>query len=179
MTLNKLHHLKSIVRIKKIDIIFGTRPEAIKMAMVCKILKEASDFEVRIISTGQHREMLKPILEWFDIVPDAELQLMQQNQTLSSLTTRCIQALQQFYDTSGLPELVLVQGDTTTAFASALVAFYNKISIGHIEAGLRTHNKYSPWPEEINRALISKLADFHFAPTQTNVDSLLSEGIDP
>lgn len=162
---------------KKIDIIFGTRPEAIKMAMVCKHFKASPSFTVRLISTGQHKEMLTPVMEWFELVPDADLELMEQNQTLSALTSRCITRLQEYYDINGKPDLVLVQGDTTTAFASALVAFYNKIRIGHVEAGLRTFNKFSPWPEEVNRVLLTRLADFHFAPTEENVKSLQNEGI--
>jgi UDP-N-acetylglucosamine 2-epimerase (non-hydrolysing) len=164
-------------KIKQVDVIFGTRPEAIKMAVLARVLKTSQQFQVRVISTGQHREMLIPILEWFEIVPDADLELMEPGQTLSSLSSKCISRLQQFYDERGKPDLVLVQGDTTTAFIAALVAFYNKIRIGHVEAGLRTHNKFSPWPEEMNRVLLTRLADFHFAPTEENVRHLVAEGV--
>jgi UDP-N-acetylglucosamine 2-epimerase (non-hydrolysing) len=166
------------VRIRKIDVIFGTRPEAIKMAMICQHLKTSSPDSVRIISTGQHREMLVPVLKWFDVRPDVDLELMQSNQTLSGLTSRCITKLQEYYDVNGKPDLVLVQGDTTTAFACGLVAFYNRIMVGHVEAGLRTNNRFSPWPEEANRTLLSRIADLHFAPTKENVNTLLREGID-
>lgn len=159
-----------------VDIIIGTRPEAIKMAMVARKLKGCPQCQVRIVSTGQHREMLEHILSWFELEVDVDLDLMQRGQTLSSFTARCVHEMQRLYDSSGRPEIVLVQGDTTSAFVAALVAFYNGIKIGHVEAGLRTYNRRSPFPEEINRQFIGRLADFHFAPTKVAYDALNAEG---
>lgn len=156
--------------------VFGTRPEAIKMAPV---IRESEKYPARLESivcvTGQHREMLDQVLSLFGITPDIDLDLMEPNQTLSTLTakaiTRLTDAISQFE-----PNLILVQGDTTTAMVASLAGFYQKVPIGHIEAGLRTHNRYSPFPEEINRRLISVLASYHFAPTQRAADALLAEG---
>lgn len=160
-----------------IDIIFGTRPEAIKLAMLVKLCREQFPQKVRVISTGQHKEMLDQVLEWFDIKPDFDLNIMTANQSLSGITSICLEKLNDFYAKNPKPNLLLVQGDTTTAFASALTAFYNKIEVGHVEAGLRTNDKWSPFPEEINRKLIGQIADLHFAPTQMAFDVLTNEKI--
>jgi len=159
-----------------IDIIFGTRPEAIKMAMLIKQVQQL-DVPHRIVSTGQHKEMLHQVLDWFDIVPHYDLGIMSANQSLALLSARAIERLQAFYDEHGKPSIVCVQGDTTTAFIAGLVAFYNKVKVAHIEAGLRTNNKWSPFPEELNRKLLTSLADYHFAPTALAEQQLLSEGV--
>lgn len=156
--------------------IFGTRPEAIKMAPVVKELeKHKEQFESVVCVTAQHREMLDQVLELFEIRPDIDLDLMQPNQTLSSLTARAMQSV-----TAVLakikPDIVLLQGDTTTAMIAALSSFYQQIPVGHVEAGLRTYDKYNPFPEEINRRLISALASYNFVPTETAVKALLAEG---
>ena len=161
---------------KKISVIFGTRPEAIKLAPVILELKKYPDFDINICVTAQHREMLDQVLKVFDIKPDTDLDLMVADQTLSDLTARAIKLLD-IYIKDYKPDLILVQGDTTTVFAASLAAFYNKVKIGHVEAGLRTWNKFSPFPEEINRVLTTKLADLHFAPTQLSKENLIKEGI--
>jgi UDP-N-acetylglucosamine 2-epimerase (non-hydrolysing) len=163
---------------KRISFIFGTRPEAIKLCPVILAMKDHSDFEPHVCVTGQHREMLDQVLDVFGVVPDVDLDLMLPNQTLSELTARSISAIDA-YLTEHKPEMVLVQGDTTTVFCAALCAFYQKIPVGHVEAGLRTWNKYSPFPEEINRVLATRLADLHFTPTNTSRDNLLREGVAP
>jgi UDP-N-acetylglucosamine 2-epimerase (non-hydrolysing) len=161
---------------KKISIIFGTRPEAIKLAPVILEFKKIKDFEVNVCVTAQHRQMLDQVLDIFEITPDVDLELMRANQNLSDLSSRALTSLNNYlYDYK--PDLILVQGDTTTVFIASLAAFYNKIDIGHVEAGLRTWNKYSPFPEEINRVLTTKLAQFHFAPTQLSKSNLLKDGI--
>jgi UDP-N-acetylglucosamine 2-epimerase (non-hydrolysing) len=163
----------------KVLCVFGTRPEAIKMAPVVKeLLKYPDHFEPRICVTAQHREMLDQVLELFAIKPDIDLDLMQQNQTLPKLTARIIMAMSAVLEEES-PDWVLVQGDTTTVMATALAAFYQQIPVGHVEAGLRTKNRYSPFPEEINRRLASVLASYHFAPTKRAQDTLISEGVDP
>ncbi|MGM0420757.1 MAG: non-hydrolyzing UDP-N-acetylglucosamine 2-epimerase [Bacillota bacterium] len=160
-----------------IVVVFGTRPEAIKMAPVVRVLKESNAWEVKLIVTAQHREMLDQVLDIFELKPDYDLNLMQQRQSLAGLTTRVLKKLSKiFADIS--PDLVLVHGDTTTTFSAALAAYYNQIAVGHVEAGLRTGNKYSPFPEEVNRGLTGVLADIHFAPTQSNYDNLIKENID-
>lgn len=161
---------------KKIACIFGTRPEAIKMAPVVKALKANPDVDCRICVTAQHREMLDQVLEVFNIVPDEDLNIMRPDQTLGELTSRLVDKLDKYLSREK-PDAVLVQGDTTTVLAGALAAFYNKIPIGHVEAGLRTGNIYSPWPEEANRVLTTRLARWHFAPTETSRRNLLSEGV--
>jgi UDP-N-acetylglucosamine 2-epimerase (non-hydrolysing) len=163
---------------KKISVIFGTRPEAIKLLPL--VIKAESDprFDCRICVTAQHRELLDTALEGFGITADRDLDLMQPGQSLGDLTSRAVTALD-LYLAKQRPDLVLVQGDTTTSFCAALAAFYQKIPVGHIEAGLRTWNSESPWPEETNRVLISRLADLHFAPTESSRDNLLQEGIQP
>ncbi|MEM7432252.1 MAG: UDP-N-acetylglucosamine 2-epimerase (non-hydrolyzing) [Pseudomonadota bacterium] len=156
-----------------VGIIFGTRPEAIKVAAVQKQCI-ADGMEVSLICTGQHLELLQPILSLFDMVPTITLDVMQPGQSLSQLTERTVGQLGATFQKNRY-DYVLVQGDTTTAFAGALSAFYEKIPVGHIEAGLRTNDKYSPFPEEINRRLISNIADDHFAPTQLAANNLLAE----
>ncbi|MBI4454650.1 MAG: UDP-N-acetylglucosamine 2-epimerase (non-hydrolyzing) [Acidobacteria bacterium] len=157
--------------------IFGTRPEAIKMAPVVRELEKRCDHIKSIVCvTAQHREMLDQVLNIFKIRPDMDLNLMENNQSPASLTARAITALTHVFQRVQ-PHVVLVQGDTTTAMVAALASFYEKIPVGHIEAGLRTHNRYSPFPEEINRHLIDVLATYHFAPTRTAAESLRSEGV--
>lgn len=162
---------------KKILVVFGTRPEAIKMAPLVKELQKYSDrFYVKVCVTAQHREMLDQVLDIFDIVPDYDLNIMKSGQDLyditSSVLLRMRDVLQDFN-----PNLVFVHGDTSTTFTTALACFYQKINTAHVEAGLRTHNIYSPWPEEANRQLTSKLAKYHFAPTSTSAENLRQEGI--
>jgi UDP-N-acetylglucosamine 2-epimerase (non-hydrolysing) len=161
---------------KKISVVFGTRPEAIKLAPVILALKADPRFECRVCVTAQHREMLDQVLHVFGVVPDTDLDLMQPNQTLSGLTARAIESLDHYF-TEETPDMIMIQGDTTTVFCAALSAFYHHIPIAHVEAGLRTHSRNSPWPEEANRVLTSHLADLHFAPTLTSRENLLREGI--
>jgi UDP-N-acetylglucosamine 2-epimerase (non-hydrolysing) len=159
----------------KVAVIFGTRPEAIKLAPVVLELRRTAGVETRVCVTGQHRQMLDQVLSAFDIRPDVDLNLMEPNQTLSRLTARAHEAVDKFLSDER-PDLVLVQGDTTTVFCAALAAFYQRIPIGHIEAGLRTGNLQAPWPEEANRVLTSRLSTVHFAPTATARENLLREG---
>lgn len=162
----------------KVLFVFGTRPEAIKMAPVVNVFKQDSaNFETCVAVTAQHREMLDQVLEVFQIVPDFDLDLMSSNQTLANLTGKIINGISLLL-TDYKPDLVFVQGDTTTTFAASLAAFYKKIPVGHIEAGLRTRNKYSPFPEEINRRMTSVIATYHFPPTNQASQSLLNEGVD-
>ena len=163
---------------KRISLIFGTRPEAIKLSPVILAMKDNPALEPHVCVTGQHRQMLDQVLDVFGVVPDVDLALMLPNQTLSELSARSISAIDAYLMEHD-PDMVLVQGDTTTVFCAALCAFYNKIPVGHIEAGLRTWNKHSPFPEEINRVLATRLADLHFAPTDTSRDNLLKEGVAP
>ncbi|HAA89104.1 MAG: UDP-N-acetylglucosamine 2-epimerase [Thermoanaerobacterales bacterium 50_218] len=161
----------------KVLSIFGTRPEAIKMAPVVKELEAYPEFlESRIVVTAQHREMLDQVLEIFEIHPHYDLGIMRPGQNLFDVTVAALKGLQDVFEKE-CPDFVLVQGDTTTTFAGALAAFYCKVPVGHVEAGLRTHNKYAPFPEEINRVLTSHLADLHFAPTKKARRFLLQEGI--
>jgi UDP-N-acetylglucosamine 2-epimerase (non-hydrolysing) len=161
---------------KKISFIFGTRPEAIKLCPLILAMRKHAGFQPHVCVTGQHREMLNQVLDVFGVVPDTDLALMQPNQTLASLTARAIDAVDQ-YLAREQPDIVLVQGDTTTVFSASLAAFYRKIPVGHVEAGLRTWNKFSPFPEEINRVLTTRIADYHFAPTASSRENLLKEGI--
>jgi len=161
---------------RKISIIFGTRPEAIKLCPLVLYLKKYPEFETHLCITGQHREMLDQVLETFGITPDVDLNLMQPNQSLSDLTASAVFAIDKYLN-EVKPDLVILQGDTTTAFCATLCAFYKKISVGHVEAGLRTGNKYSPFPEEVNRKLITHIVDFHFTPTNLSRQNLLHEGI--
>jgi UDP-N-acetylglucosamine 2-epimerase (non-hydrolysing) len=161
----------------RIIAVLGTRPEAIKLALVIHELRRRSaEFVTAVVHTGQHRTMLDHALELFKIKPDFDLDVMRPNQTLSSLTGRVIDTVENACHRFG-PNMVLVQGDTTTAFASALAAYYCKIPVGHIEAGLRSHDLYNPFPEEANRRLVSVLTEIHFAPTGLSRDSLLAEGV--
>jgi UDP-N-acetylglucosamine 2-epimerase (non-hydrolysing) len=161
----------------KVMPIFGTRPEAIKMAPVIHALAADERFEVVITVTAQHREMLDQFLRFFDLTPRYDLNLMQEGQTLADITSRAVSGLDEVLRAER-PDVVLVQGDTTTAFVGALVAYYHQIPCGHIEAGLRTGDKFAPFPEEMNRKLIGALADLHFAPTQRAKQNLLREGVD-
>ena len=163
---------------KRVSIIFGTRPEAIKLCPLVLALREQAGFEPHVCVTGQHRQMLDQVLETFEIVPDVDLNLMQPDQSLAGLTSRAIAAIDAYLQRHN-PDLILVQGDTTTVFCAALAAFYRRVAVGHVEAGLRTGNKLSPFPEEINRVLASRLTDLHFAPTETARQNLLREGIAP
>jgi len=162
----------------KVFISLGTRPEGIKMAPVIKeIQKSPREFDLVVCSTGQHKEMLGQVTDFFEIKPDIELNVMTMGQSLSMLSSKIIGSMEEVFNKEK-PDIVLVQGDTTTAFLTAFIAFYQKIKIGHVEAGLRTYNKYSPFPEEINRQLVSKIADIHFAPTKNTYENLKKEGID-
>lgn len=162
---------------KKIMIAFGTRPEAIKLVPVIKeLLVNSHLFELQIVVSGQHQEMLYQILDQYNIVPHLDLKVMKTGQTLNELTTQILTGMQQVLLTYQ-PDLVLVHGDTTTALATAQACFYEQIKVGHIEAGLRTYHSYNPFPEEMNRQLISKLAHYHFAPTSHNMSNLAYEGI--
>lgn len=156
--------------------IFGTRPEAIKMAPLVKELEKRAEIESVVCVTAQHREMLDQVLKTFKIKPDYDLNIMQAGQTLSDITIRSLEGLEKVFK-EVKPDLVLVHGDTTTAFAGALAAYYNEISIGHVEAGLRTNDKYSPYPEEMNRQMIDRLSDMLFAPTNVSKKNLLKENI--
>jgi UDP-N-acetylglucosamine 2-epimerase (non-hydrolysing) len=160
----------------KVLVIFGTRPEAVKMAPVIQMLKAAPGIHTRICVTAQHREMLDQVLKLFNITPDIDLNLMRPSQALSTLTSQILTYLDPVLE-SEKPDWILVQGDTTTVMAASLAAFYRGIKIGHIEAGLRTGDKRQPFPEEINRRLTTVLADLHFAPSQWSRDNLLKEGI--
>ncbi len=158
-------------------LVFGTRPEAIKMAPLVKEFQaRASEFETIVCVTGQHREMLKQVLELFGIKPDYDLEIMKEGQDLYDVTTRVLLGMREVLKKTK-PDVVLVHGDTTTSTAAALAAFYQQIPVGHVEAGLRTHNIYSPWPEEMNRQLTGRMASYHFAPTELSRKNLLAEGI--
>lgn len=160
----------------KIMSVFGTRPEAIKMAPLVRELSERENFESLCCVTGQHREMLDSVLQIFHLTPDYDLNIMQPRQTLSSVTTRTLLGMEQVLETVQ-PDLILVHGDTSTTFAGALAAFYHKIPVGHVEAGLRTYDKYSPFPEEMNRTLTGDLAELHFSPTAANAENLRKEAV--
>ena len=161
---------------KKISVIFGTRPEAIKLAPVILALRADERFVCDVCVTAQHRQMLDQVLQAFAIAPDGDLDLMVPEQTLAGLTARAVEAIDGHLAAAG-PDLVLVQGDTTTTLCAALAAFYRHIPVGHVEAGLRTGNLESPWPEEANRVLTTRLTRLHFAPTAGNRDNLLREGV--
>ena len=160
---------------KKILTIFGTRPEAIKMAPIIKLLEKNNAFNSKVCVTGQHRQMLDQVLKIFEITPDYDLDLMKRNQSLTELTARILTGLDSVLE-SFKPDIVLVHGDTTTTLAASLAAFYHKIPVAHIEAGLRTGNIHSPWPEEANRKLTDAITKYHFAPTQTSKNNLMLEG---
>lgn len=162
---------------KKIMLVFGTRPEAIKMApLVKKLQAEKDSFETIVCVTGQHREMLDQVLEIFEITPDYDLNIMRKGQDLYDVTSRVLTGMRDVL-TEAKPDIVLVHGDTTTSTAAALAAFYQQIPVGHVEAGLRTHNIYSPWPEEMNRQLTGRIATYHFSPTQLSRTNLLQENV--
>ena len=160
----------------KVMSIFGTRPEAIKMAPLVKELERRDEIESIVCVTAQHREMLDQVLETFEIKPDYDLNIMKQGQTLGDITTRALTGLEEVIKECH-PDIVLVHGDTTTTFAGALAAFYNQVAIGHVEAGLRTNDKYSPFPEEMNRQMVDCMTDMYFAPTNLSKQNLLDENI--
>jgi UDP-N-acetylglucosamine 2-epimerase (non-hydrolysing) len=160
---------------KKVMVVFGTRPEAIKMAPVVSALRAIPGIRPIVAVTAQHRQMLDQVLDLFGMTPDVDLNVMQPGQTLADLTARILKGMT-LAIAEHQPDLVLVHGDTSTTFASALAAFYNRVPVGHVEAGLRTGNLYSPWPEEANRRLTAPLAKFHFAPTERSRDNLVAEG---
>ena len=166
----------SVFKQMKISVIFGTRPEAIKLAPVILMLKRGPSIGCHVCVTGQHRQMLDQVLAVFGIVPDADLNLMMPNQTLAGLTARAIDAIDRYLQVEK-PDLVMVQGDTTTVFCATLAAFYHRIPVAHVEAGLRTGNMNSPWPEEANRVLTTRLTTLHFAPTPVARQHLMREGV--
>lgn len=164
---------------KKIMLVFGTRPEAIKMCpLVREFKKHPADFKTLVCVTGQHREMLHQVLDIFDVKPDYDLAIMKEGQDLYDVTSRVLTGMRDVLDKEK-PDVVLVHGDTTTSMAAALAAFYRQIPVGHVEAGLRTNNIYSPWPEEMNRQITGRIATYDFSPTLLSRDNLLREGVDP
>ncbi len=163
---------------KKVLLVFGTRPEAIKMApLVKEFQNDTRNFVTEVCVTGQHRQMLDQVLELFEISPEYDLNIMKQGQDLYDITARVLTGMRDILKQSK-PDIVLVHGDTTTSTAAAIAAFYQQIPVGHIEAGLRTHNIYSPWPEEMNRQITGRIAEYNFAPTQLSRNNLLNEGVD-
>ena len=160
----------------KVLSIFGTRPEAIKMAPIIKEMENCEHISGQVCVTAQHRQMLDQVLDIFNIKPDYDLNIMTQNQTLTGITINALKGLEDILEKSN-PDIILVHGDTTTTFVGSLAAFYKKIKIGHVEAGLRTYNKYEPFPEEMNRKLTGAMADLHFAPTSLSKENLLKENI--
>ena len=163
---------------KKVSLIFGTRPEAIKLCPLVLRMRESKSLVPEVCVTGQHKQMLDQVLEVFEVTPSVDLALMQPNQTLAGLTARAIAAIDKYLEESR-PDVVIVQGDTTTAFCAALAAFYRRIPVGHVEAGLRTWNRWSPFPEEINRVFTTQVTTLHFAPTPWAGENLLKEGVAP
>ncbi|MBN3921719.1 UDP-N-acetylglucosamine 2-epimerase (non-hydrolyzing) [Nostoc sp. NMS4] len=161
---------------KRVCIILGTRPEAIKLAPVIQVFQKFSGFQLQVILTGQHREMVEQVMQLFNIKADYNLEIMQVQQSLNDITCRSLQGLEALFKVEK-PDLVIVQGDTTTAFAAALAAFYQKIPVGHVEAGLRTDDIFNPYPEEANRRLISQITQLHFAPTPWAVENLQRSGV--
>ena len=162
---------------KKIMLVFGTRPEAIKMCPLVRELKKRTAFETLVCVTGQHRQMLDQVLQAFEVTPDYDLAIMKENQTLFDVTIGILNAIKAVLEESE-PDVVLVHGDTSTTFVTSLACFYKQIPVGHVEAGLRTHNIYSPYPEEFNREAVSLIAQYHFAPTAQAAENLLGEGKD-
>lgn len=161
---------------KKILIVFGTRPEAIKMAPLVKEFEKYNSFEMKVCVTAQHREMLDQVLEFFEIKPDYDLNIMKSGQDLYDVTSNVLLGMKQVLE-DFKPGVVFVHGDTTTTFSTALASFYKQIKVAHVEAGLRTGNIYSPWPEEANRQLTTQITTYHFAPTQTSKENLLKENV--
>lgn len=161
---------------KQVYIILGTRPEAIKLAPVIQVFQNSPDFALQVILTGQHREMVEQVMQLFNLKADHDLEIMQPQQSLSDITCRSLRGLESLF-LEKKPDLVIVQGDTTTAFAATLAAFYQKIPVGHVEAGLRTDDLFNPYPEEANRRLISQLTQLHFAPTTLAVENLERSGV--
>ncbi|MGB9694915.1 MAG: non-hydrolyzing UDP-N-acetylglucosamine 2-epimerase [Caldisericaceae bacterium] len=162
---------------KKVFLVFGTRPEAIKMYPVFKALNEKDDIDTKIIITSQHQEMLMQVIDLFEMPVNYNLNVMEDRQTITRITVKVLEGLKQLFG-SERPDMVLVHGDTTTTFAAALASFYEKIPVGHVEAGLRTYNKFSPFPEEMNRRLADSISDLYFAPTARAKEALLREGFD-
>lgn len=162
---------------KKVMLVFGTRPEAIKMCPLVKELKTRKNIEVKVCVTGQHREMLQQVLDCFKVVPDYNLEIMKDKQTLFDITMNIISKIKPVLEKEK-PDIVLVHGDTTTTFVTSLCAFYMQIPVGHVEAGLRTYNIYSPYPEEFNRQATGIIAEYHFAPTEKSKQNLINEGKD-
>ena len=156
--------------------VFGTRPEAIKMAPLVKELASRDEIESLCCVTAQHREMLDSVMEVFDLKADCDLDIMTPRQTLSTITSKCLLGMDDAIEQLK-PDMILVHGDTSTTFAGALSAFYHKVPVGHVEAGLRTYDKYSPFPEEMNRKLVTAIADLYFCPTKNNRENLLKEGV--
>jgi UDP-N-acetylglucosamine 2-epimerase (non-hydrolysing) len=167
-----------MAELSKILVIFGTRPEAIKLFPVIHKLQEHSDVQTRVLVTGQHRQMLDQVLDIGEIQPDHDLDVMAPNQTLDALTARLLTGIGEVLDIER-PARVIVQGDTATAMVGALAAYYRQIPVSHVEAGLRSHNIYQPWPEEVNRKIIGTIADQHFAPTHVSADALIAEAVAP
>lgn len=162
----------------KIMSVFGTRPEAIKMAPLVKMLEKDEYFDSKVLVTAQHRQMLDSVLEIFEIHPDFDLDIMKHGQSITDITSRILYGVSDVIKNQFRPDLILVHGDTSTSFSAALAGFYEKVPIAHVEAGLRTGNIYSPYPEEMNRRLIGTIATYHFAPTKNNYDNLIRENID-
>ena len=163
---------------KKIMLVFGTRPEAIKMCPLVNELKKRRELETVVCVTGQHRQMLDMVLEAFDVTPDYDLSIMKDKQTLFDVTTNILNSIKAVLEKEK-PDVVLVHGDTSTTFVTALACFYMQIPVGHVEAGLRTYNIYSPYPEEFNRQAVSIISNFNFAPTELSKQNLLKEGKNP
>src|SRR5688572_20450664 len=168
--------VKSRVMKKQVMCVFGTRPEAVKLAPVVHALKNSGTLEPQVVLTAQHREMLDQMLRWFEIEPDQDLDLMRHGQTLAELTARVVVGVDELLSKMK-PDMMLVQGDTVSVMAASLAAFYRKVPVGHVEAGLRTADRYNPFPEEMARRQTGRLASVHFAPTQRAVDNLRSEGV--
>jgi UDP-N-acetylglucosamine 2-epimerase (non-hydrolysing) len=163
---------------KKVMLVFGTRPEAIKMCPLVNELKKRKELQTVVCVTGQHRQMLDMVLETFDVTPDYDLSIMKDKQTLFDVTTNILNRIKEVLEKEK-PNVVLVHGDTSTTFVTALACFYLQIPVGHVEAGLRTYNIYSPYPEEFNRQAVSIISKFNFAPTELSKQNLLKEGKDP
>lgn len=163
---------------RRVLVVFGTRPEAIKMCPLVNELKTRNGIEVKVCVTGQHRQMLDQVLDTFDVVPDYDLSIMKEKQSLFDITTAILERIRSVLEKEK-PDVVLVHGDTSTTFVTALACFYLQIPVGHVEAGLRTHNLYSPFPEEFNRQGVGIISQFNFAPTELAANNLISEGKDP